>query len=598
MRLTADSLRAVWRSILDSNYRRPFEMAGDGGGLEIFSQMIVQFSKVADACYTTMGSLYLLASSNQVAPPAGGPARASVELSFARGNRNASVLVLGGGTLVEAIDVDASPSGALAYPSGRRYSIPLVAFPPGAYAPRLTIATATRPGYGYNNPLPGTISSVVQAGVQLTGYEASVVLGGGVTEPTYVEIQTPNRADMFVPEHIGSYVLMISGSNAGLAARVVTYLSPDLSRPFSTAGSSVRLAIDVAIDVAAVGFLSVGDRVTVTGWSGSILSIDGTRIVAMTVEGMPNALAIGSTLTGPDGSTTTVSFLADCPIWSAETSTAEWRILDWVSDWGLSVSNAAEPTGGRAGMLDLLGRERGNITRAVGEDDEKYRDRIANVLDVVSPAAIVRSVARVLGSDPFCFEEAGSGALRGVFADADDFYDQGGLVVGFSVFVAPDASYAPGTPIRLERLSDGFVYAVGEIGQWLTGPDRLLIVGRSAPRFPGFDVATLALRIDRPGGAILGSTVSTVVDSTSSTPGRVVMSPVDFRGYFEICRAEIVIADGVAYFDGEAYFDGSALDVASVQDSATNAAVFAACSAARAGGVGFSLCNDPTCTEG
>jgi hypothetical protein len=599
MRHTVDSIRALWKSILDQSYRRPFERAGDGNGLEIFSQMFVQFARVADAVYTTFGSLYLLQSSDQLAPPAGGPAHATVDLTIARGNRNHRSLVFSSGALVEAIDVDASPTGAVAYPSTRRYALAArVAIPPGSSPPRVVRAAATRPGYGYNNPLPGTISSVVQAGVQLSGDEATVALGGGGAAPIYVEIRTPNRADMPVPEHVGSYFLMLSGSNAGLAARVVSYFPPDLARPFAVAGSSVRLAIDVSIDVAAVGSILPGDRLSVPGWLGVCLSVDGSRLVIESRDGSPSALAVGAVLTLADGSTTTVEFLADCPIWVPETGTAEWRVLDWVSDWGVSVSNESEPTGGRAGMLDLLARERGDLTRAIGEDDEHFRERIANVADVVSPAAIVRAVARVLGDDPFCFEEAGFGALRGVYADADDFFDATGLVVAFALFITPDASYEPGTPIVLERASDGFAYARGTVGQWLTGPDRLLLITRGEKRFPGFDVTSLRMRVDRPGGAVLGSTISAVADSTASIPGRCLLSTVDFRGYFEICRQETVISDGIAYFDGVAYLDGSPLDVSSVQDSATNASVYAACSAARAGGVGFSLCNDPTCTEG
>jgi hypothetical protein len=99
-------------------------------------------------------------------------------------------------------------------------------------------------------------------------------------------------------------------------------------------------------------------------------------------------------------------------------NTAGWEFLAWDTALGLSVTNVLSPTGGRAAMLDALGMER-NLPRAMGEDDEAYRQRISTPSDVVTPNAILRTIIRHL--DPIgvdgCFREVGQRRLRGFFYD-------------------------------------------------------------------------------------------------------------------------------------------------------------------------------------
>ena len=78
------------------------------------------------------------------------------------------------------------------------------------------------------------------------------------------------------------------------------------------------------------------------------------------------------------------------------------------ADVGFVVGAPSPATKGRHGWLDAIGNER-NIIRQPFEADEPYRQRIVELPDVVSPAAILRLLNRVLGAAgiPFDLREAG-----------------------------------------------------------------------------------------------------------------------------------------------------------------------------------------------
>jgi hypothetical protein len=151
---------------------------------------------------------------------------------------------------------------------------------------------------------------------------------------------------------------------------------------------------------------------------------------------------------------------------------ASWRILAW-SAWGLTVTNVLAPSGGRIGWLDELGSERA-LSRAPGEDDATYRQRIKSIADVVTPNAIRRTLSRTLGTFPWCFREVGTEYLPGFFYDGDlsipgfvahgplnDAYDvdamllAGGSLTGPVLTLRYDAPYIwavlAGTPGSLVR---------------------------------------------------------------------------------------------------------------------------------------------------
>lgn len=80
--------------------------------------------------------------------------------------------------------------------------------------------------------------------------------------------------------------------------------------------------------------------------------------------------------------------------------------------------------GGKSACLDGLGDDL-DIPRQTGEDDGTYRLRIRDTPDTVSPAAIVRTINKILA--PFgagvCLREVGTPKLPGFFCDAGSSAD-------------------------------------------------------------------------------------------------------------------------------------------------------------------------------
>ena len=70
--------------------------------------------------------------------------------------------------------------------------------------------------------------------------------------------------------------------------------------------------------------------------------------------------------------------------------------------------------GGLDATLDAIGAER-NTPRAAGETDERYRERLSNLADTISPGAIMRICERILGDCPWKFIETRGPGLTGFF---------------------------------------------------------------------------------------------------------------------------------------------------------------------------------------
>ena len=68
-------------------------------------------------------------------------------------------------------------------------------------------------------------------------------------------------------------------------------------------------------------------------------------------------------------------------------------VLDWVVDWGLWVTNAAEPLGARR-ACSICSVASGTF-RASPESLTAYRQRIAAIADVVTPNAVKRRLNKV-----------------------------------------------------------------------------------------------------------------------------------------------------------------------------------------------------------
>jgi hypothetical protein len=158
--------------------------------------------------------------------------------------------------------------------------------------------------------------------------------------------------------------------------------------------------------------------------------------------------------------------------------TGEASVLEH-EDLGLSVSQAADTSGGRDAWLDAIGEER-DVSRRLAETDGAYLERVCEVEDNISPGAILRICNRILGplGIGFVFKETRGPGLPGLVLDFDahDAWDVTSgkvhldevcgavrffvICVGPSAlgeFGAPNDAIAPPNPNALDFLAlDGY----------------------------------------------------------------------------------------------------------------------------------------------
>jgi hypothetical protein len=431
---------------MDESYTEPFIEAGDGGGLEAWNQSFAQLARVSEAVDVSMESLFILPWSGQTNPPASGPNQATVELTISRTGLLEQPLILGAGLIwVDDIEPDYSPTGTQLVNTGLRYYLSEdVVFEPGEMGPLTVTAIAERPGYSYNAPFPGMLNLFEQPGTGYNNIEAAVTANVATTPISKTALTSTlitciDVPHVFIPALVGQYITVTQGTNAGQIARINGYTPPP---PSDVNGGSVSIEQLVAVHATSFsGTFDDGELVVISGATtgyatfkhdvqvGSILKASfvlrcGTVAVGSVFTGVSSGAVVTASLIYDDASTWVTTTPAIVP------STEQWRILDWANDWGLTVTNAAQPSGGTAGVLDLLGRER-NMPRLTGEDDTTYRTRIAAVADVVTPNAIKRRLNRVLTQGPlglaWCFREIGTPLFPGFFyGDGSiygDFYD-------------------------------------------------------------------------------------------------------------------------------------------------------------------------------
>jgi hypothetical protein len=623
--MTFAEIQAIWESSVDPAYREPFETAGEGNGFEAWTQLFAQFERASKAIDVTTQAMFISPWSGQSNPPAAGAAQAIVQLTFQRTGLLQSELVLGKGLVfVQEQTTDSDVDGPVTVLTGRRYTLlDDLVFNPGEQGPFTVMAEAVKPGYGYNNPRPGTLAEIDQPGSGFNNQHATVL---PIPQPAVlnapasrVRLITINQPDMFVPDHIGQYVAFVTGSNQGAIARMVAFGAP---RPdlVPQQGSSVDLELFYSLLLSpTAGTFAEGEPVKIGAGTGYLRVVgsgyDPAKKRLAVVLSNGTAPVIGDTLLGlASGATGTVQavlsntdLVAEAPI--AGIGGAQWRVLDWVADWGLTVTNVASPTGGLAPFLDELGAERA-IGRAPGESDDSYRERVKQIADVVTPNAIRRALNRTLGGLPWCFREVGSSFLPGVYYDGDlspaggpsnsslasanqecsydeDVFVLTGVVASGSFVFQPGISHR----VVLET-PDNTLYATGWFGS-LTGGVTMVFV-RTHGSIPSPIPAGLRVRVVDT-GALFTVASGIVPASVNGRRFRVYLDYTQFRAFFLVGVPRLDLDDfGFAYDAGaddaydaqpfSAFYDGEPLG-----DAAVYLRVYYAVNAARAGGVGFEL---------
>lgn len=412
--LTREDFAAIWKSVTDPEYSRAFIEKGEGQGYEAHTQAMQQLERVSQGIDRTTQALYVRPWSGQTGEPAAGGRLASVMLELRRSTLFTREVVLPAGTIVEEVAVDFGVLGGEDVPTGRRYLFTEnTGFTPGEAGPREIEAVADRYGEGYDNPLPNTITRIVQVGAGLTNMNASVVPGSS----THELVLAP-EPDVITHQQIGQYVAFTSGSNTGQVRQIVGLIPPDQDVP--TTGGIVQLAATqvMRIDVVAGTFI-LGETIEqpTTGALSTVVLQGPDYLIAQRQSGdIDPALLVYGTQSGATVIFDSVDQGGDL---APETGTAGWRILSW-EELGITATNLASPSGGRAAVLDEIGAER-EVYRGTGEADESYRERVANFADLISPKAILRIANRILV--PYGYEahlrEVGYPGFRGFFYDGD-----------------------------------------------------------------------------------------------------------------------------------------------------------------------------------
>lgn len=591
--LSIEDFEAVWQTVVDPGFAQGFVRAGEGAGYEAYTQGMAQLARVSSAINTTMEAMYILPWSGQTSEPASGPNAATVTLSISRTMRLQEPLVIGAGLVFfDEVEPEWAVGQGTTIDTGRSFTLVRdLVFQPGQTGPFLVEAVATRPGYGYNNPQPGSIVKTEQPGTQYSNVDAKVAYTTGAFVPStviQVSLVAANIAEVPLPQHIGQY-LALSTIPTVNSFRVVSYRPPS---PMGADGGAVNLEIPACFSgTTFAGAFQPGEILTIksggspvayatfvassiSGGVQSVVSIFRTEIVQ---------IAPGDTVSGQSsGATMTISLVTgDVPLPPVDpVGVTGWRVLDWVVDWGLSVTNPEQPSGGTSAMLDELGYER-NIRRASQEQDSTYRQRIAVPADTVSPNAVKRMLNRTLTKGEglaWCFREVGTSFLPGLFygpteidgaAPTDDAWDYDCVLVtgsGAGQFVDGEQVYqslasgqvAQGHALTQQALPSA-PFVSGAAGTTGTTTQPVLVgIGNINPQ-PGGAFVT--------GRPIVGKTSGATFTPTAFTGGlqlidkyKLWLDYLRFRGYFLVDVQPSAAGDFGFFWGGAASGVGSPFD--------------------------------------
>lgn len=185
----------------------------------------------------------------------------------------------------------------------------------------------------------------------------------------------------------------------------------------------------------------------------------------------------------------------------AEAGTVTWALEDF-KDLGVGIVSSQAFGGGRDDDLRLLGESRG-LYQQDNETDGLFRSRVSEMLDTVSPNAVLRAVNRALR--PFGAEGRAidvQNGLTGAFADQDFFDNYTAGDTDFAHFAVrlvatTDVPLAViGTPVvdGVATVNGDLILLTGQTNPVENGAYRVVILGVPL-RTPlwGFGAATTAL---------------------------------------------------------------------------------------------------------
>jgi len=623
--ITQAELWSVLQSTTDPLYLAPFIERGYGSGLESLEAICNVLARVSAAIDRTTQAMFILPWSGQTNPPAAGASLAAGTLEVMRTLRaELPLTLLAGAVLYEEVEVDWSRDGGVPVFTGRQYTLrDDFTFLPGEMGPVSLAIVSTTPGYGYANPLPEKITHVAQPGSGFSNIRASVTQGS-----TTAQLVVSPEPDVVVPEHVGQYVEFTAGANAGQVRLAGGYVR-------ATAGidggalSLLPIFVVRNTTIAPTGTFVIGEDVYqetagIVSATGRLRAVTagGTGPWYMVIEYTSGTfLESGGPVGNIKGVLSTAQFVVEVngiitsPFLANEAGTASWRVLDWWTGFGLTVSNPASPLPGDLAMLDTLGAER-KLPRAPGESDDSYRLRIAKVGDLVSPNAIRRVGNRVWSryGITVCLREVGHALFPGIFCEGD---------AGNTASLA-NYSYDLDC-IRMHGASTGFPFSDGE--RVVQDNGGVLTVGRVvSTRVPAtvvvpgvypatrvvatLDATVLDVANIRGPGFVAGVAVVGDLTGASFLPGlfegslrvqdrfKLNLDYTEFRAFFLVGLPPTALGEfGLAFDSGPnnafdaapylAYFDGFPLTGAVL-----NRTTWQAIDNARAGGVGFDLVLD------
>lgn len=616
MALTFAQLKAVLFSSADPAYLQPFFDGAYGNGRELFEALLAVLQRVDEAIGRTLQALFIQHWSGEDAPPAMGASRARLIVEVSRTLRADIALTIGAGTvLLEEVARDWSSVGGEDVITGRQYTLTQdLTFAPGESGPFSVEVIATRIGYGFANPVPGSIKRLRQPGANFQNFGASIV-----PTPAAARLIVRPVPDVVVPEHVGQYVQLTAGANAGEVRRVVGYEPADPLAPNGGVALLASTFVGRALVAAPGGVFEPGEQVVQIDAVGPTIIAQG---VVLKVAGGPPWYVVVETTSGAfaptagtvdpisgvlSGASFTVEDVVSQGSLTPEAATATWFVLDWAEDLGVVVTNpeGAQATPGSYPMLDAIGEER-SISRAPGEDDETYRARVATIADLVSPNAIRRIGNRIwapLGGQ-VCLREVGLSLFPGLLCDAPPgdpsnlskyAYDLDGqqLLHGFNGHL-----FFEGERVYQEN---GGVLTTGRVTKAIPA------AAIGAPE-PTSDPTILDVALIRGPGFVVGLPVVGEVSGQSFTPGGVIyhlrvqdrfklnLDYTEFRAFFMVGVPPSDLGEfGIPFdaphpynaFDAAPYLtfaDGFPLTAAVLYRN-----TWQAIDRARAGGVGFDL---------